>query len=99
MNNKSRYASIALVAALVTFGASTSIADDDKVSLENLAVSMEQATALALQQVPGTVVGAEVESEDDTLVWEVEVQTSSGETFEIEIDAVSAEVLEVEQED
>ena len=92
--------SIALTTAVVTFGSTLAIADDDeKVSLENIAVSMEQATAIALEQVAGTAVGAEVESEDGKLIWEVEVQNENGEIYEVEIDAVTATVLEVELDD
>ncbi len=96
MYKKSGLCGAVLVLAAISYSAAQA---SDDISLDKLAVSMEQATAIALQQVTGSVVGAEVESEDGQLVWEVEVLTTDGETYEVEIDAVSAEVLEVELDD
>ena len=88
---------ISLIAAASMAAAVLSVssvrADDDDVG--EFAVTLEQATSIAMEQVPGTVLGAEVESEDGTTVWEVEIRDADGVIFEVELDANSGEVLEV----
>ena len=90
-----------LAASILTTAACLSplavTADDDNVG--DFSVSLEQATTIAMEQVPGTVIGAEVESEDGAAVWEIEIRDADGVIYEIELDANNGEVLEVEQDD
>lgn len=62
-------------------------------------VSADQAIQTALQKVPGTVVEVELEEEKDhKAIWEVEIVTADSKLMEVEIDAKTGEVLEVEEE-
>ncbi len=62
-------------------------------------VTADQAIQTALLKVPGTVVEAELEEEKDhKVIWEVEIVTADGKLMEVEIDANTGEVLEVEEE-
>jgi len=71
-----------------------------KVDVANEAqISVDQAIQTASQQVQGTIVEVELEKEEgDTAVWEVYSVTTDGKLMEVEIDANSGEVLEVEEE-
>jgi len=71
-----------------------------KVDVANEAqISVDQAIQTASQQVQGTIVEVELEKEEgDTAVWEVYSVTTDGKLMEVEIDAKSGEVLEVEEE-
>ena len=53
---------------------------------------------IALTEVPGEVVEVEFETEDGIDIYEVEILTADGEEMEVEIDANTGEVLEVEEE-
>ena len=52
-----------------------------------------------MEQVAGTVIGAEVEAEDGATIWEIEIRDAEGAVYEVELDANSGEVLEVELDD
>lgn len=56
---------------------------------------MEQAIDIALQRVPGEVVKAELEFDDGTLLYEVEIRTSQGVKYEVKVDAVTGQVMRV----
>ncbi|MGN7388148.1 PepSY domain-containing protein [Sporosarcina sp. SAFN-015] len=58
-------------------------------------ISMEQAIDIALQRVPGEVVKAELEFDDGTLLYEVEIRTSQGVKYEVKVDAVTGQVMRV----
>lgn len=58
-------------------------------------ISMMQATEIALQQVPGEVVKAELEFDDGVLQYEIEIRTSEGIKYEVKVDAVTGEILRV----
>ena len=73
--------------------------DDEKIELESVSVTIASAMDIALEQVPGTVIGAELEHEDDVTVWEVEVMGADNQEVEVLIDAQTGAVLEVEVDD
>lgn len=64
-------------------------------------LTIEEAEAAALEEVPGKVTGkTEIEKEDGKLVYEVTVEAEDDQTVkEVELDANSGEILEVEAED
>ena len=82
---------------------SPSWANDDHGEKSQLAheasISIEQAIETAKGKVSGKVIEAELETEHDTTVWEVEIVTSKNELFEVHIDAASGKVIDVEEED
>ncbi|MEM7730891.1 MAG: PepSY domain-containing protein [Pseudomonadota bacterium] len=58
------------------------------------------AIEIALAQVPGEVQETELEREDGKMVYEVEIiAAADGKEMEVEIDAETGEVLEIEIED
>ena len=59
----------------------------------------DQAIQTALQKDQGTVVEVELEEEENhKAVWEVEIVSADGKLIEVEIDAKTGEVLDVEEE-
>lgn len=53
---------------------------------------------IALTEVPGEVVEVEFETENGDDIYEIEILTADGEEIEVEIDANTGEVLEIEEE-
>lgn len=60
-------------------------------------ISMEKAKRIALQQVKGKIVDAEIEKEDGITKYEIVIQSKDG-WYEVEIDRASGKVLEVDKE-
>jgi hypothetical protein len=54
---------------------------------------------IANTEVPGIVLEAELENEDGTTIYEIEIVKADGVEMEIEINAESGEVLTVEEDD
>ena len=59
----------------------------------------EQAIEIALLEVPGQVQEIELETEDGSTVYEIEIIGAGGQEFEVEIAADTGTVIEVEAED
>jgi len=72
--------------------------DHEAVNAQSAKITMEQAIETAKTTFPGRVIESELESEDGGLVYEVKIVSASGETQEVEIDALSGKVLDSEQE-
>lgn len=66
---------------------------------ETPAVSEAQAIEIALAEVQGEVQETELDREDGMQVYEIEILTADGVEMEVEINAATGEVLEVEAED
>ena len=93
-------ATMALV-LLGGFGAGAAVAGDSEASpnAAEAKISQNQAEKIALEKVPGTVKEAELEKEGGKLVWSFDIaQAGSGEMMDVEIDAQTGEVLEVEKD-
>ncbi|GKV69326.1 hypothetical protein NCCP2716_18240 [Sporosarcina sp. NCCP-2716] len=58
-------------------------------------ISIDQAMTIALQQVPGQVVKAELEYDHGMVIYEVEIRTADGHKYEVKIDAATGSVLDV----
>lgn len=56
-------------------------------------LTMSQAQEIALGQIAGQVVEAELETEDGTQVFEIEIAAADGTYSEVTIDAASGEIL------
>ena len=61
-------------------------------------ISVDQALQTALEKVQGTEVEAEFEEENHKAIWEVELVTADDTLIEVEIDAKTGKVLDVEEE-
>ncbi len=68
-------------------------ADNDAKSAAEATITLNSALEIALQSVPGTAVGVEFENEDGIALWEVEILASNQQVYDLEIDAISGEVL------
>ncbi|MDM8349606.1 PepSY domain-containing protein [Pseudomonas sp. sp1636] len=67
---------------------------------EGLILPLEQLMRTALQRYPGaTLLEAELEEEDDILVYELELLTSRGVVRELELDARDGRILKDEVDD
>lgn len=58
-----------------------------------------QVIELALAEVPGEVQEVELETEDGLQIFEIEILSADGVEMEVEIAALSGEILEIEAED
>lgn len=63
------------------------------------ALPLPRILQIVARHVPGEVVEVELDRSDGRLIYEVEVLTSSGRIREIDIDARTGAVIEVEDED
>ncbi len=58
-------------------------------------ISIEEAMSIALQQVPGQIIKAELEYDHGAVIYEIDIRTSDGHKYEVKIDANSGNVLKV----
>ncbi|WOV84931.1 PepSY domain-containing protein [Sporosarcina jeotgali] len=58
-------------------------------------ISMEEAMVIALRQVPGNVVKAELEYDHGAVIYEIEVRANNGQKYEVKVDAITGNVLRV----
>ena len=72
------------------------ITEADRASIK---FTLADARKIALQRVPGKVADQELEKEHGRLQYAFEIVTTEGKSFDVEIDAISGEVLSVEDED
>lgn len=61
-------------------------------------LSLSKILAIASEKVPGDVLKVELEREDGTLIYEVEVLTSAGRVRELKINARTGAILSVEDD-
>ena len=66
---------------------------------EATGLSEEQAIEIALAEVGGELQEAELEREDGMSVFEIEILTADGTEVEVEINAETGEILEIDEED
>jgi uncharacterized membrane protein YkoI len=89
-----------LIAGTSAFAIASQNNDEQSAKLISEAVmTVDQAMSIALTEVPGKVTETEIEKEDGKLIWEVSVLDAQNRTFELEIDANSGEVLDIELDD
>ena len=62
-------------------------------------ITEDEAINMALEKVPGTVNEIELEVENGTVVYEIEVLSTDGTEQEVKVDAQTGEVLKVEADD
>jgi len=95
--------SAGLVAISLTGGAALAATQDNMTEANALhhdaQISLAQAIELAQARTGGLAAGAEFEAEDDEIVWAIETISRDGVEMEVEIDAVTGAVLEVEGQD
>jgi len=70
--------------------------ENDALSVTKASISMEQAIKAAKQAVPGVATMAKFSTDDGKGVWEVELVDASHQTFDVDIDAGTGDVLKQE---
>ena len=100
MKNLKRYLAVlaiggALVGTALVAHAKTDTVDDS-IAVTSVAVTIDQAVAIATQAVQGSASKAEFENEDGKLMWEVEVVGVDKQVYDFKIDATSGKVLKQE---
>ncbi len=76
--------------------------DDEKLSSRDkkkAKITLEEARAIALKRVSGTVVEEELEKEKGRLQYAFDIRDSNGKVWDVEIDAVTGEVLQAAEDD
>jgi Peptidase propeptide and YPEB domain len=77
--------------------------DDDEDLTEadraSIKITLANARKIALERVPGKITDQELEKEHGRLQYAFEIVTAEGKEFDVEIDAITGEILNVEDED
>jgi uncharacterized membrane protein YkoI len=74
----------------------SSVNQDNKLNKNR--ISVDEAKAIALKEVKGTVESVELEKEHGRLVYDVDVNSDDGNKVEIDVDAQSGKVVKVEDD-
>lgn len=61
-------------------------------------LSADEASRIALENVPGVVISARVDVNDDHPYWEMDVRSADGSLYDVEIDAVTGQVIEIDRD-
>jgi uncharacterized membrane protein YkoI len=89
-------------ASAASHGSSEHADAPDKENINNLKkeakLSSNEAEAIAVKAVPGTVKDSELEDEDGTVVYGVEVHTADGKVKDVKVDAKTGKVVKVDQD-
>lgn len=59
-------------------------------------ISLQDSIQIATNHISGQVIKVELEMEDGLLVYEVKIMTPEGYPYEIEVDAITGEIVKVE---
>jgi uncharacterized membrane protein YkoI len=86
-----------LLAADSDFVEDAFAADQTKL-VEKTKIKEDEAKEIALAEISGKITETEIEEENGTIVYEFEIKTDSGEKS-VEVDGMSGEILQVEDED
>jgi uncharacterized membrane protein YkoI len=105
MNRSNKRTVLLLVTGFVLIGAGGGLAADDDHDLARRALEQGRALPLAdilakvTPRVPGKVIEVELEVDDGALVYDLKVLTPQGRLQEIEVDAATGRILEIEDDD
>lgn len=75
--------------------------EDEEVTAEErkgVKISAEQARRTALEKVAGTVIEEEIEKENGRIVYSIEIRDANKKVFDIEVDAETGAIVNVEEE-
>ena len=74
-----------------------SLDSDDREKLSRVQVPLEEGLATALETVNGTVDEAQLETEDGTVVWEVEIDEPDGNSVDVFVNVEDGSVLKIDR--
>lgn len=72
--------------------------DDDERLPTGTKIDVNKAMSLALAQVPGSVLAVELDIDNGIVFWELEVRSNDGALYDVEIDANSGRIIEVDRD-
>jgi len=95
---------ITLISALSLLSGTSSLADQKADTARQLQqqgdiLSLEQIIELAVEVKQGQILETDLERDDGRYVYELEILDSRGQVWEIELDAQTGELIELENED
>ncbi|GJL48790.1 MAG: hypothetical protein NPIRA01_00170 [Nitrospirales bacterium] len=96
-----RYSMVLFISLLlmgVSTGSAWALFESKKELANSTKVTMAEAIEAAVKTVPGKAVAAEIDTEDDRTVFEVEIIDTAGKTKEVYIDGQTGEAHKVEDE-
>jgi uncharacterized membrane protein YkoI len=76
--------------------------EDEKISSQErkrVKITIEQARKIALEKVKGTIIEEELEKENGRLIYSIEIREENKKVQDVEVDAVTGEIVKVELED
>lgn len=79
--------------AVVREGETEGLDDDDQRRLDAVSIAAAEAALTAAQETGGTVEEVELDDENGTVVWDIEVRSTDGASIDVRVDAVTGEVL------
>lgn len=98
MQHKKIYLAV-ITFALTAGGSSAVVKTAQRVSLVREArITMEQARRIALSGVPGTIADGDLERREGRVVYEFETEPVGCFQFEVRVDAVSGEIINIKRE-
>lgn len=89
-----------VVAISILLSQSAAYADGDNKVEKKAKINREEAKAIALKEVPGTIIDIDIEKRKSGLFWEVDIKPTDGKVAkkEVKIDANTGKVLSVEDD-
>ena len=97
---KAKNTLIAGTLGLALLAASVSVAQGrDTIKPADYELDLNQASAIALQQVPGAIQEAELDKEDGIVIWEIEITGADEKRYELNIDANNGNVISKKLDD
>ncbi|WP_413451560.1 PepSY domain-containing protein [Georgenia phoenicis] len=79
--------------AVVREGDRESLDDEDRSELDRVSVSAPEAATTAVAETGGSVEEVDLDEDDGTLVWDIEMRTTDGATTDVRVDATTGELL------
>lgn len=85
--------SIVSLAGIGSYAAADGKKANDTIAVTQVPVTQDQAVNIALQSVPGTVRATDFDTDNEAMLWEVEIVDSAGQVFDVEINANTGDVV------
>jgi uncharacterized protein YpmB len=98
MRNKVGILALAFLLATPLMAATSESKESHKAMQKEAKISMKKARSIALKKAPGKVSSAELERENGKLIYSFDIKNSSGGTTEVNVDAITGEIVSAKLE-
>jgi hypothetical protein len=98
MRNKIGILALAFLLGTPLMAATNENKESQKAMQKEAKISMKKARSIALKKFPGKVSTAELERENGKLIYSFDIKSSSGGITEVNVDAVTGEIVSAKQE-